>query len=241
MDAEQRPSTVQRFFQGHSWDLIRALGGPTPVGQGLSGACLSSVGSRGREGGGREGASILERAPGPPVTFPRPFPGGASREGRGWEGRAVTSSLSPGGPAGSFARASSRGRGGDSRRWCERTEGPKRREAALLPSPCREGVGPRGPALPCGAAVGAAGGGGVCARRSGSVLSRALALARAASASATVCLLGCLLSRRQPCLRARPLLCSAAQRGDEERGGAGAHRTGSAGRTTGRARRGAGP
>ncbi|XP_047418428.1 translation initiation factor IF-2-like [Sciurus carolinensis] len=235
MDAEQRPGTAPRFFQGHSWSLIRVLGGLTPAGQGLSGACLSP-GKRCSEQPGSRSWMRPSTAPCPPVTFPRSFPGGASREGR-----AVTSSVSPGGPAGSLARAASRGWGGDSRRWCERTEGPRRREAAPLPDPCREGVGPPGPPLPGGAAVGAAGGGGVCARRAGSVRSGALAPARAASASAAVCPLGCLPSCCQPCARARPLLSSGAQRGDEERGGAGAHRTGRAGRTAGRARRGAGP
>lgn len=103
----------------------------------------------------RRGGWVPPRAPRVPVTFPRPFPGGASRAGRGEVGgaggQAVTSSPPPGGSALSLSRAA--GWGGDSGRRSQiRTEGRRRREAVPPPAPLsaagpKQGVRPRCPAL----------------------------------------------------------------------------------------------
>ena len=146
----------------------------------------------GERSAGRGGGWVPPRAPCAPVTFPRPFPGGASRVGRGGGrrgGQTVTSSPPPGGSARPLARAA--GWGGDSgRRSDRRTEGRRLREAALssrpapLQDPRGQEVGPRcsdcgrSPQSRCGSEA------AVSARRTaGSVLSRAPAPAGAARAS----------------------------------------------------------
>lgn len=156
----------------------------------------------GERSAGHGGGWIPPPAPCASVTFPPPFPGGASRAGRGEVGRggpAVTSSPPPGGSARSLARAA--GWGGDSgSRSGRRTEGRRHREAAPPPRPDRlrdprgQEVGPRCSCCRrrlqsrCGAEE-------VSARRAGSAFSRASAPAGAARAS-SVGLLGCLSALR---------------------------------------------
>lgn len=132
----------------------------------------------GKRSAGRGGGWVPPRAPCAPVTFPRPFPGGASRVGRGGGrrgGQTVTSSPPPGGSARPLARAA--GWGGDSgRRSDRRTEGRRLREAALssrpapLQDPLQDPPGGRTSVLRLRAEPPVSlriGGGGVCAAHGG--------------------------------------------------------------------------
>ena len=209
---------------------------------------------RSGRGRGREGSSILERMtarnaggagslPGLPESqSPSCDPSREGRPGRvggsGRGGQAVTSSPPPGGSTRCSLLASAAGWGGDSGRRSERrTEGLRRREAAPPPSSCsaagpaRRGGPTSVPRAVAGASSGAAGP-RPCLRAARSVSSLlSLALTGAACASA-VRLLGCLSplyhQLRPP---AWPPRAPGAPRGDEERGGAGAHGAGRAGRT----------
>lgn len=191
MDAEQRASAVRRLTQGHT---ARAgsdpgrpdSGGPGFVSSQLGERCLEE---RTRTWAGRDfyfgtGERIAVRREGgflPGLPAPQSPSCDPSREGRpgrvgggGSGGRAVTSSLPPGGSARSLARTA--GWGGDSGRWSERrTEGRRRREAALPRAPRRCGPARPGgrtsvPALPVAPPVALRGRGGVCAPRAGSSL-----------------------------------------------------------------------
>lgn len=124
-----RASAVQRLAQGHT-------AGPDPIQRaGLRGASLGErcLEERARTWAGREfyfgaddsaerkGGWVPPWAPRIPVTFPRPFPGGASRAGRGErEGRAGGYLIAASGRLHSLLAARSRGRLGRRLRAPER-------------------------------------------------------------------------------------------------------------------------